>query len=113
MGNYFRLARAHEELNRQRRPVRRPSGSWLSEQLEMERARLARELHAGAGQALAGIKIHLEIIDSLVSDPPEALRGSLHRIGLLAQEALASYRKKAAFLEEWLSLPKRDYEPVV
>ena len=92
MRNYFRLARAHEELNRRRRSPRKSDGSWLAEQLEMERARLGRELHAGAGQALAGIKIHLEIIDSLLESPPDALRASLHRIGLLAQDALQQLR---------------------
>lgn len=92
MRNYFRLARANEELSRRRRTARRGGGSWLSEQLEMERARLGRELHAGAGQSLAGIKIHLEIIDSLLEKPPEAVRESLHRIGLLAQEALQQLR---------------------
>ncbi len=92
MQNYFRLARAHEELSRRRRVARRHSGSWLAEQLEMERARLGRELHAGAGQALAGIKIHLEIIDSLLEQPPDAVRQSLHRIGLLAQDALQQLR---------------------
>ncbi len=92
MRNYFRLARAHEELSRRRRTPRRNTGSWLAEQLELERARLGRELHAGAGQALAGIKIHLEIIDSLLESPPEAVRASLHRIGLLAQDALQQLR---------------------
>ncbi len=92
MRNYFRLARAHEELSRRRPTPRRNAGSWLAEQLELERARLGRELHAGAGQALAGIKIHLEIIDSLLQSPPEAVRASLHRIGLLAQDALQQLR---------------------
>jgi two-component system NarL family sensor kinase len=93
MRNYFRLARAHEELSRRRRSPRgRSAGSWLAEQLELERARLGRELHAGAGQALAGIKIHLEIIDSLLESPSDAVRASLHRIGLLAQDALQQLR---------------------
>lgn len=93
MRNYFRLARANEELmTRRRRTPPRATGSWLAEQLEMERARLGRELHAGAGQSLAGIKIHLEIIGSLLEKPPEAMRESLHRIGLLAQDALQQLR---------------------
>lgn len=92
MRNYFRLARATEDLYRRRRAVRRNTGSWLAEQLEMERARLGRELHAGAGQSLAGIKIHLEIIDALPEKPPAAARESLRRIGVLAQEALDQLR---------------------
>lgn len=89
MRNYFRLARVQEELRRRSRPASRVSTLNV---LEAERARLAHELHAGAGQALAGIKIHLQLIDSFLENPPEQVRGSLHRIGLLAQEALDQVR---------------------
>ncbi len=89
MRNYFRLARAQEGLQRKVRTAPRASAA---EVLESERARLARELHAGAGQALAGIRIHLELIDSLLDNPPAQVRTSLERIGTLAQEALDQVR---------------------
>lgn len=91
MRNYFRLARAHEELKR-RRPKSQPVAEWVSQQLEMERARLARELHASSAQALAGIKIHLEVIRAVMPDPPAAVNASLECIDLLAQEAMQQLR---------------------
>jgi two-component system, NarL family, sensor kinase len=98
MRNYFRLVRVEERLCRRSRssPV-----ISAAEARESERVRLARELHAGAGQALAGIRIHLELIDSLIGDPPPPVRASLQRIGLLAQEALDQMR----------SLTHRTYPP--
>src|SRR5215471_2496229 len=43
------------------------------EEIERERARIARELHAGAGQPLAGIKMNLELLqDSLNALPADA-----------------------------------------
>lgn len=93
--NYFRLLRAHEDLERRAGRAENRSRSVAVEQIEIERARLAHELHSGAGQAMAGIKIHLELIDSFLESPPEQVRSSLHRIGLLAQEALQQVRSIA------------------
>mgnify|MGYP004701487067 CR=1 FL=1 len=95
MRNYFRLLRAQEELERRARGVESGSRAVAIQQMDGERARLAHELHSGAGQALAGIKIHLELIDQFLENPPEQVRGSLHRIGLLAQEALQQVRSIA------------------
>jgi two-component system NarL family sensor kinase len=94
MRNYFRLLRAQEELEERAR-VARARPRTVVEHAEAERARLAHELHATAGQALAGIKIHLELIDSFLPDQSEQVRASLHRIGLLAQEALGQLRSVA------------------
>jgi signal transduction histidine kinase len=92
MRNYFRLLRAQEQLERRAQLVHAAPAVAVIGQLEAERARLGHELHAGAGQALAGIKIHLELIDAALVNPPEPVRASLHRIGLLAQEALQQLR---------------------
>jgi signal transduction histidine kinase len=92
MRNYFRLLRAHEDMERRLRRPANGSGAAALEEIETARARLAHELHSGAGQALAGIKIHLELIGQTLGNPPEQVRSSLHRIGLLAQEALQQVR---------------------
>ncbi|MGE5608360.1 MAG: hypothetical protein ACM359_03840 [Bacillota bacterium] len=42
--------------------------------------------------------------EKLIQLPPEAIERFAH-------EELEAYRKKVAFIEEWLALPKRDYEP--
>jgi signal transduction histidine kinase len=81
-------------------PVR--SGPALLTELERERSRIARELHAGAGQPLAGIKLHLEILDECTSGLPDSawgdpVRGESARIAIgrlhtLAEQALGQVR---------------------
>jgi len=89
--NYFRLVRAHETLvNRIGR--RKPAGVAVSEALEMERTRIARELHSGAGQSLAGIKLNLELVADRLPDAPEVVVKSLARIADLADQALSEIR---------------------
>lgn len=69
-----------------------PSSAQRSalEHLESERGRIARELHAGAGQPLAGIKLNLELLDSL-GMPPEAA-DALARMRNLTDAALGQVR---------------------
>src|ERR1044072_4210953 len=50
--NYFRLLRVQQALAGRLDRGRRSPSTIITEQLERERARLARELHTGAGQAL-------------------------------------------------------------
>ena len=67
-------------------------GPSLMAELERERSRIARELHAGAGQPLAGIKLHLEILDDSAATLPDAARATIGRIQTLAEEALGQVR---------------------
>jgi signal transduction histidine kinase len=62
------------------------------EELDRERSRIARELHAGAGQPLAGIKLNLEMLDDFSSSLPPAGREALVRLRALAEQALAQVR---------------------
>jgi two-component system NarL family sensor kinase len=95
---YARLSRVEsriEEASKSRsRSERR--GSIITE-IEKERARIARELHAGAGQPLAGIKINLELLESgLLRNGPEPIsaetRELLARLNRLAEAALGQVR---------------------
>lgn len=70
----------------------RRSGAKLLAELERERARIARELHAGAGQPLAGIKLHLEALDGLASSMPETAHETIGRLQTLADQALSQVR---------------------
>lgn len=72
-------------------PVRSP-GRMIIEELERERSRIARELHAGAGQPLAGIKLNLEMLDDCAIDLPPAGREALARLQTLAEQALQQVR---------------------
>ena len=73
------------------------SGTALLTELERERSRIARELHAGAGQPLAGIKLHLEILDECTSSIPDSAsldsaRLTIGRLQTLAEQALSQVR---------------------
>lgn len=67
-------------------------GTSLVEEIEKERGRIARELHAGAGQPLAGIKMNLELLDSWSETMPEEARQALARLNHLADAALGQVR---------------------
>ena len=88
--NYFRLLQAHGELRKQSAP--KTPGAILTQELERERQRLARELHTGVGQALAGIHIHVGYVLDWLPDPPERVRRSLVNIASLTNGALDEVR---------------------
>jgi signal transduction histidine kinase len=74
------------------KPRDREWGPSIVQELERERSRISRELHAGAGQPLAGIKINLEILDSCASDLPPSGRAALGRMQSLTEQALQQVR---------------------
>jgi two-component system NarL family sensor kinase len=95
------LARVGEKNSRLCRVVMRDvsfarssSGSpgSLLEELDRERSRIARELHAGAGQPLAGIRLNLEMLDDCSPSLPQPAREALLRLRTLAEQALAQVR---------------------
>jgi len=73
------------------------SGTAVLTELERERTRIARELHAGAGQPLAGIKLHLEILGECTSGTQDSAsmdsaRVTIGRLQTLAEQALSQVR---------------------
>lgn len=76
------------------------------EELDRERSRIARELHAGAGQPLAGIKLNLEMLADCSASLPEPAREALVRLRTLAEQALAQVRAVSHRLHppEWQRL---------
>jgi signal transduction histidine kinase len=68
------------------------AGAVIIQELERERSRIARDLHAGAGQPLAGIKLNLEMLDSCAGSLPAAGRAALTRVQNLADQALEQVR---------------------
>jgi signal transduction histidine kinase len=70
----------------------RSTGSAILKELERERSRIARELHAGAGQPLAGIKMNLEMLDDCFAALPPQGREALARLQTLTQQALEQVR---------------------
>ncbi|MBZ5595735.1 MAG: sensor histidine kinase [Acidobacteriia bacterium] len=88
---YFRLLELEESLAGLRQSSR-SVGARISQALETERTRLGRELHAGVGQALAGIKLHLELIARETPEFAEAARKRLDTIQLLTDQAQSEVR---------------------
>jgi two-component system NarL family sensor kinase len=70
----------------------RGTGVVLAEALEMERTRIARELHSGAAQTLTGIKVNLELMEALMPNMPEPMTRAMGRAQLLADQALSEIR---------------------
>jgi signal transduction histidine kinase len=103
--NYFRLLRLQQSLDSRLRRRRSP-GTVLIEQLERERARLARELHSGVGQSLSAITVHLELIEKRASELPQDVRGYLERTALLVSEAAREMRNVSHRLHppDWQAL---------
>jgi two-component system NarL family sensor kinase len=107
-----RIGEKHARLSRATAGivVRRRNGPSLLAEIERERARIARELHAGAGQPLAGIKMNLELLDGWFqaaqgSFPKEAAQ-ALERIHRLAESALGQVRSVSHRLHppDWQNL---------
>jgi signal transduction histidine kinase len=86
------------------------SGRLMLEELERERSRIARELHAGAGQPLAGIKLNLEMLTGCADALPTAGREALGRLQTLAEQALAQVRAVSHKLHppDWQGLNVED-----
>jgi signal transduction histidine kinase len=78
--------------------------------MELERRRLGRELHTGAGQALAAIRMQLELIAHELPAPTERVQQALDRIGILAGITLEQVRSISRTLHppEWQRLTLED-----
>ena len=78
----------------------------VMDEVRRERSRLGRELHAGAGQPLAGIKLNLEMLANCSPDLSAAARVTLARLQRLTEEALQQVRAVSHSLHppEWQSL---------
>jgi signal transduction histidine kinase len=93
-----------------RNSASRNSGRAIVRELERERSRIARELHAGAGQPLAGIKLNLEMLDNCAAVLPQAGREALARLQTLAEQALEQVRAVSHNLHppDWQALTTGD-----
>jgi two-component system NarL family sensor kinase len=100
-----RLSEALPAVAPQRRNSRNV-GRAVVQEVEKERTRIGRELHAGAGQPLAMIKRQLEEIGDCVDRLPEAAREALERIGAWTEEAYEHVRSVSHRLHppEWQGL---------
>lgn len=107
---YFRLQRAERRLFEQVSRRRRGGSRGTARRLELERQRLGRELHTGAGQMLAAIRLQLEIIDAQLPFPEPPVAQALDRISRLLEESMAQVRSLSHRLHppEWQRLRIED-----
>jgi len=108
--HFFRLVVAEQRLAARVQPRRRGGGRKVIQQMELERRRLGRELHTGAGQALAAIRIQLELIAKELPEPTQRVQQALDRIGTLAGNTLEQVRSISRRLHppEWQRLTLAD-----
>jgi two-component system, NarL family, sensor histidine kinase UhpB len=87
----------------------RSNATAILRELERERSRIARDLHAGAGQPLAGIKMNLEMLDDYFAALPPQGREALARLQTLTQQALEQVRAVSHSLHPpaWQNLTTR------
>ena len=90
-------------VNRRRGPG---GGRNAIRQIEMERQRLGRELHTGAGQTLAAIRLQLDVIDAEMPSPAPGVAQALTSISTLAADTLEQVRNISRRLHppEWQRL---------
>lgn len=104
---YFRLVEAHQELRARTGTAPRSTASVLADAMDAERKRLGRELHTGVGQSLAGIRVHVGILEAVIPDPSEPVRKSLDRIHTLTGTALEQVRgvSRGLYVAAWQAQP--------
>jgi signal transduction histidine kinase len=103
--NYFRLLAVDRALRARAGATPKTVGAILADSLEAERQRLGRELHSGVGQALAGIHVHVSLLEASLPDAPEPVRNNLNRIAGLARTALEQVRgvSRRLYVPPWQS----------
>jgi signal transduction histidine kinase len=108
--HYFRLEIAERSLSARARRLRGQGGGRAILQVERERQRLGRELHTGVGQALAAIRLQVEIVVSRLVNAPAAAHEGLERISALANDSLEYVRSVSRRLHppEWHRLSIED-----
>lgn len=102
--------RQAKRRTRRRRPSRVRLAEQISRRVEDERSRLARDLHAGAGQSLVAIKLNVSALRAALPGAPESVRENLSRIEWLAEQALEEVRSTSQRLHppDWEQLGLRE-----
>jgi signal transduction histidine kinase len=109
--HFFRLIVAEQKLAHRAQSLRRGRGGRAAvRQIDLERRRLGRELHTGAGQMLAAIRMQLEVIARELPAPSHEVQDALDRIGALTGSTLEQVRSVSQRLHppEWQRLPLRE-----
>src|SRR5664280_1806399 len=91
-GHFLQLLGLERRLFGRAYQRRGRGGRTAVRQIEMERQRLGRELHTGAGQMLAAIRLQVEVIADELPSPPGKVGQALNSISTLAADTLEQVR---------------------
>jgi signal transduction histidine kinase len=90
--HFLHLLRLERRLFVRAQQGRRRGGRKAVRQIEMERQRLGRELHTGVGQALAAIRLQLEVIAAELPVPSDNVAHALRNIATLTADSMEQVR---------------------
>jgi signal transduction histidine kinase len=91
-GHFLQLLGLERRLFAKAQQRRGRGGRRAVRQIEMERRRLARELHTSVGQMLAAIRLQLEVIATELPSPPASVGQALSNISTLAAATMEQVR---------------------
>jgi len=100
--HFLHLLRLERRLFVRAQQRRSRGGRKAVRQIELERQRLGRELHTGVGQALAAIRLQLEVIASELPEPSGNVAHALGNIATLTADTMEQVRS----LSRWLHPPE-------
>jgi len=88
--------------------------AWIIQSQEMERRKIARDLHDGPAQALASMLIRLELIERLGAQNDDSFIDEINSVKNMGKETLEEIRRlmydlKPSIVQENLSTTLRDY----
>jgi signal transduction histidine kinase len=105
-----RIGDKHGRLYRRVQDREAVAGRRILAEIEKERTRIGRELHAGAGQPLAGIIQNLQMLEEYSAELPPQTKAILSRLVRLAEQALGQVRAVSHRLypPDWQKLSLED-----
>ena len=90
---FFRTQKSVEERKEeQRSSAALPGSSAIIRSTELERQKIAREIHDGPAQAIANIIFRLDIVHKTMAQKPEAVPDEMAKVKEIAQGALNEIR---------------------
>ncbi|MCD6218666.1 sensor histidine kinase [bacterium] len=90
---YFRSQKTSEERKEHAKSQSiLPGASAIIRSQELERQRIAREIHDGPAQAIANVIFRLDIVQKIMEQRPEAIEDEMSKVKKIAQGALNEIR---------------------
>jgi two-component system sensor histidine kinase DegS len=93
LSTFFRQKKSSQEIKQEAKAQSiLPGSSAIIRSQEIERQRIAREIHDGPAQAIANIIFRLDIVQKVIDQNPKAIPDELAKVKEIAQGALNEIR---------------------